>query len=235
MKKYFFLILITILSIFTTLFLFQIQYIDNVLKSFNLLESQLLFDDIYSIKTKTSNLYLIKNGDKYVAIDAGDNISIIKSEFNKLSISPQDVSHVFLTHTDYDHIEGLKLFTNATIYISSNEEQMINGLTTRFLFKHNSFNSEYTLLSDGEIISIDNLSIKTIFTPGHTPGSASFVVNNKYLFVGDALSIKNNKITCFPRIFTMDLKEMSKSIEIIQNITDIRLILTGHFGYLEIK
>ena len=235
MKKFFLSMLIAILTIFTSLIWFQFQYFKYVFKDFNLLESQLLFDDIYSIKSKVSNFYLIKYSDKYLAIDAGDSIDFIKPELQKLSISPQDISHIFLTHTDHDHIGGIKLFTNAKIYISHAEEQMINGLTPRFFFSHNKLDYEYTILKNGETMDFDNHSIKTIFTPGHTPGSASFVVDNKYLFVGDALSIKNNKITYFPRIFTMDLKEMSKSIELIQNINDIRYILTGHFGYLEIK
>ena len=35
------------------------------------LETQEIVDGIYAIKTKNANFYVIKNGEEYIAIDAG--------------------------------------------------------------------------------------------------------------------------------------------------------------------
>ena len=47
-------------------------------------------------------------------------------------------------------------------------------------------------VKDDEIIKIDQIEIKAMYTPGHTSDSYSFLMNN-YLFSGDTLLI-NGKI-----------------------------------------
>ncbi len=42
------------------------------------------------------------------------------------------------------------------------------------------------LLKDGEILTAGSLKIKTLFTPGHTPACACYLIEDA-LFVGDAM------------------------------------------------
>ena len=51
-------------------------------------------------------------------------------------------------------------------------------------------------VKNNEIIDIDGLKIKTIYTPGHTKDSYSFLMNN-HLFSGDALLINGTGRTDF--------------------------------------
>ena len=51
-------------------------------------------------------------------------------------------------------------------------------------------------VKDGEIINIDNLKIKSLYTPGHTSDSYSFLLDN-YLFTGDTLLINGTGRTDF--------------------------------------
>jgi sulfur dioxygenase len=51
-------------------------------------------------------------------------------------------------------------------------------------------------VKDGEIIEIDNLKIKSLYTPGHTSDSYSFLLDN-YLFSGDTLLINGTGRTDF--------------------------------------
>ena len=44
------------------------------------------------------------------------------------------------------------------------------------------------MLKDNEVLKVGNLKIKVIHTPGHTPGSACFLVNGN-LFTGDTLFV----------------------------------------------
>lgn len=52
------------------------------------------------------------------------------------------------------------------------------------------------LLNDGQTISVGNISIKTLLTPGHTDGCASFIVNDM-VFTGDALLVRKTGRTDF--------------------------------------
>ena len=51
-------------------------------------------------------------------------------------------------------------------------------------------------VKDDEIIDIDSLKIKSLYTPGHTSDSYSFLLDN-YLFSGDTLLINGTGRTDF--------------------------------------
>jgi glyoxylase-like metal-dependent hydrolase (beta-lactamase superfamily II) len=42
-------------------------------------------------------------------------------------------------------------------------------------------------LKDGEVVELGGIKILPIFTPGHSPGSMSFLINDRHLFSGDTL------------------------------------------------
>lgn len=195
-------------------------------------ETKEIVDNLFSVQDSFSNIYLINDGGRYIAVDAGNDIGVVSEELNKLNINPDSVVAVLLTHSDGDHVASLKLFKNAKIYLSKDEEQMINGEKSRFLFFGNKIDSEeYTLIEDGQTINIGNITIKGILTPGHTPGSMCYLINNKYLFTGDLLSLKSGKIDKFNEFFNMDTETAIKSIGIITEIPESEYILTAHYGY----
>jgi len=200
-----------------------------------LCESKKIIENIYCIKSGIANMYLYKYDKKYIAIDCGAKKEIVAEELEKLNINAKDITHVFLTHSDYDHVAALSLFTKAIVYMGHEEEQMINKTTPRFLnfrFNKKLECEKYNLLLDQEEITIGNVIIKAIATPGHTPGSMSYLFNNLYLFVGDALAIKKDKITPFTKLFVMDMETHINSIKKINNIRRAKGIFTAHYGYL---
>ncbi len=200
------------------------------------LETKEVVKNITSIKDKYVNMYLIKDEDSYIAIDAGDDIDIIEEEFKKLNINPDKVTAVFITHSDFDHVAAIGLFKNADIYLSKQEEQLINGETSRFYIIGNSLDTEnYQLLDDGQVINIGNTKIQGILTPGHTPGSMCYQVNDSSLFTGDALSLQNGKIDKFNEMFNMDTETAVKSLDKLTNIPDAEHLFTAHHGYAEFK
>jgi glyoxylase-like metal-dependent hydrolase (beta-lactamase superfamily II) len=177
-------------------------------------------------------MFLIKDSDQYVAIDAGNNLENVTGELKKLNINPDQVIAVMLTHTDRDHVAALKLFKNAKVYLSRPEEQMINGKKSKFLFFGNHiYPKEYSLLNDQQILTVGNLIIKGILTPGHTSGSMCYLLNGKYLFTGDVLKIQSGKIDEFNHFFNMDSKIARESIGKITNLPGAEYIFTAHYGY----
>jgi len=195
-------------------------------------ETGQLVDSIYCIKDSFVNMYLVGSGDKFIAVDCGNSTEGVKIGLMKLKISPENVIAIFLTHTDGDHTKGLSLFPNASIYISKLEEQMINGAKARFLFFKNSLDGRsYTTLDDNQLVNLSNLNIHAILVPGHTPGSMSYLINDKYLFSGDALGLKDGKICGFNEFFNMDTKTALKSMSKLTNLPNAEYIFTAHHGF----
>ena len=222
-------ILVIILAIIGGGFYFKMK---SELKKMNVAETKEVVHNVYAVNDSFVNMYLVKDSNNYVAIDAGNDIKVIAKELKKLKIDPEKITAVLLTHTDGDHVAALKLFKNATVYLAKEEEQMINGKTARMLDKHNQIDTKvYTLLDDQQNIQIGNIHIKCILTPGHTPGSMSYLVNGVYLFVGDAFGLKEGKVDKPNKIFTNDMETAIKSFGKINHLPGTEYIFTGHTGF----
>ena len=90
------------------------------------------------------------------------------------------IEHVVDSHLHADHISGglqLAEQTGATYYISSGEVKDTN-LKFEPLDRHNR-------IRVGEI----DVEVLAIPTPGHTPGSTSFLINNRFLMSGDTIFV----------------------------------------------
>lgn len=202
------------------------------IKNMNTMETTEVVPNVFSIKDSFVNMFLLKDNNSYVAIDAGNDVEVIKKELKKLNINPDNIVAVMLTHSDGDHTAALELFKNAKIYFSKQEEQMINGTTSKFMGVGNKiYTKNYILLDDKQTLTIGNLLIIGILTPGHTPGSMSYLVNDKYLFVGDAFGLRKGKIDRPNDFFSKDMKTAISSFQKINNLPNTEYIFTAHNGY----
>jgi len=202
------------------------------LKNMHVVETKEVIQNIFAIKDSFVNMFLVKDSDNYIAIDAGNDIKVIRAELAKLNIDSSKVLTVLLTHGDGDHTATLTLFKNANVYLSRDEEQMINGKTAKMLFIHNSISrKDYKLLDDKQVLTIGKTKIVCIATPGHTPGSMSYLINDSLLFVGDAFSLKNKKIEKPNSFFSKDMKTAIHSLKYIANLPQAKYIFTAHTGF----
>ena len=234
MKKIIFRIGISVSILIVALLVFSGYYFYKFtfeVKKMTPLKTGFLTNGIYSIDNKFVNLFIVHGKDKYIAIDAGNDSQMVGKELKKISISPESITAVFLTHTDSDHTAAINLFKAAKIYLSKEEERMINGKTHRLGIFSNKLDAPYNLLDDGQVLDVPGLKIKCILTPGHTPGSMCYIINDKYLFTGDTLSLKNGSVEIFNKFFNMDSTTEKKSISKLKNLTDIKYIFTAHYGY----
>jgi glyoxylase-like metal-dependent hydrolase (beta-lactamase superfamily II) len=198
------------------------------------IKTQQVTENIYAVRTLTSNFYIYTNKENTICFDTGYNKIIIKKALRKINIEADSISHIFLTHSDYDHVGGIKVFKNGQVYISSKEEQMITYKKPRLLFIFNKkIKRNYKMLKDGDVIYIGDIKVESLETPGHTMGSMSYLVNDSILFTGDTLSIQNNKIKPFFWLQNMNTRLQKESIKKLLKIDTIKLICTGHSGYLD--
>ena len=86
------------------------------------------------------------------------------------------VRRVLTTHGHFDHIQAVTAMRNAGIDvgIAAEDAKMLPSY-------------DFTI-PDDDIIEVGDLRLRTIHTPGHTPGSTSFLLEgHPLLFTGDTL------------------------------------------------
>ena len=107
---------------------------------------------------------------------------------------------------------------------------MINGKVSKQLGIKNRLTVPYDLLPDIGTREIGEWKVQTILLPGHTLGSVSYIINDKYLFTGDSIAIVDGKAVTFNDFFNMDSRQQEENIPRISLLDNIELILTAHYG-----
>ena len=57
--------------------------------------------------------------------------------------------------------------------------------------KYEGYDFDANFIGDQDKISFGKTNLKVVHTPGHTPGSLSYVVDGKYVFTGDILFVES--------------------------------------------
>ena len=234
MKKFFGKLGRWLLGIVVFLLVLVIIYIivfRSSIKKMTPADTSRLTEDVYAVRDKYVNMYLVRDGNDFIAIDAGIKPGNIRGELKKLDIDPDRVKAVFLTHSDSDHAGGLSLFKRAVIYLHEDEEQMINGETGRMLWIGNRLDAEDYVLLEDDPVRVGGLRIKPVPAPGHTTGLTCYLVNDIYLFTGDAVSLQNGAIGLFPKYINKNARRARRSVDNITELDGVQYLFTGHHGY----
>jgi glyoxylase-like metal-dependent hydrolase (beta-lactamase superfamily II) len=205
-------------------------YFRSVTKQMTPAATTAINDSVYCVKDGFVNAFIFKTGNGYILFDAGMKEKRFASEMDKLGISPDKITTVLLTHTDGDHIGSMGLFKDCAVYIHKDEEQMINGQNSKGPFRTIWKYGPYKLLNSNDTLLIGGLRIKIIHTPGHTPGSSCFTVNDNYLITGDNITVVDGKPEHFVEMFNMDTGKQIESIKVLPELSSFKYILTGHHG-----
>ncbi|EKQ51476.1 MULTISPECIES: MBL fold metallo-hydrolase [unclassified Clostridium] len=146
------------------------------------------------------NCYLVEEADSLTLIDAALPFSYkgILRMSNKLK---KPITRILLTHVHEDHVGALDslkgLLPNATIYVSERDSRLMAGDITldkdepdmpiRGSIPKKLNTRADVLLKEGDQIG----SLVAVSTPGHTPGSFSYLdTRNNVLIVGDAFQTR---------------------------------------------
>jgi len=74
-------VIIVLILLLCSLFVVRI-YTD--IRKMSSLETQQVIDQVYAVQDTFVNLFLIKSGDTYIAVDAGNNVEHVRQELEKL-------------------------------------------------------------------------------------------------------------------------------------------------------
>jgi len=142
----------------------------------------MIFKQVFDDKSSTYT-YLIASEKGHEAIIIDPVLENVEKYIELLKEFDLQLVKVIDTHIHADHITGaskLKERTNCTTIMGEHTPSELVELKVK----------------DDEIIKIDKMEIKAIYTPGHTSDSYSFLMNN-CLFSGDTLLINGTGRTDF--------------------------------------
>jgi glyoxylase-like metal-dependent hydrolase (beta-lactamase superfamily II) len=198
----------------------------------NPLETGQVSDRLCAVKTGTVNFFVYKKEGQIVCFDSGYGKRRIIRELDRLGIEPRSVTHLFLTHSDFDHTGGVSLFESAKLFMSAVEEQMILRQRPRMLgiAFNRPLRRHYTLLKDGEIVMAGTTEVQAIATPGHTPGSMFYLVDRSVLLAGDNFALFNGKVHPLRPLFNMDTETQKTSICKLARPKGVQIACTAHSG-----
>jgi len=144
-------------------------------------------DDVWKFKG-VGSVYLIRNPDEWVLIDAGDveDRKDLILEIRKV-VSLKKIGIVLLTHLHHDHLGGLDLFPNAKVFASGVElrDYIENARSFHFYV---SPEVDRILKKKAKALKGSGWGLKVLKCPGHTRGSVAFLdEKRKLLFSGDTI------------------------------------------------
>ncbi len=175
-----------------------------------------------------TNCYMVTTEESALVIDPGFYSYVVED----FLIENKDKQRlILLTHCHFDHIGGAVELSNNTgveIAIGKDENVYLSdtfvNMSDRFHAHIEPFSADI-LLNDGEILTVGDLNIKTIFTSGHTKGSVCYLIN-ELLFSGDTLFFESIGRTDFPG---GSFKQISDSIKKLYNsLPDSTPVYSGH-------
>jgi len=150
----------------------------------------------YSLGPVQTNCYIVSNKEKECLIfDPGEEAAKIIKAIRSNGLKPIGI---FLTHAHFDHIgavDEVRETFNIPLWIHEKEVSWLGDPTKNGSSKYAAL-PDYTVAAPAEehIIKqeqqfeISNFVFKAVFTPGHSPGSISYIFEQDgFAIVGDTL------------------------------------------------
>lgn len=184
---------------------------------------------------KKSNTFVIEvNETDIVIVDFGNYP--LQDFLNWIDKNSKKIVGLFLTHEHADHcygVDALKAKFDFPLYCSAQcEVNMRNPKQnySRYIEEFETFGvkSEAVVVQENQVLQFDQLEIKVIETPGHSPGSICLLTNN-FVFTGDTILNNVKSPLSFPNSNKI---YYNNSISKLNNLIAIgNIIYPGHGDY----
>jgi len=179
----------------------------------------------FSVGALETNCYLIysRKSKEGFLIDPGAFDKRVREAISEGRIK---IKNIINTHGHIDHTSGNKKF-GYPILIHARDNELLRNPSKNLAFFIGLFSESppaERLLSDGDTIAAQDLSIKVLHTPGHTPGGIS-LVSGDMVFTGDTLFREGIGRSDFP--YSSE-KELFNSVKKLMKLDDSTKVFPGH-------
>ena len=179
------------------------------------------FSGVRIIEDGFTAVGIIAINDRQVAlVDTGQDADgeVIKRELARRQLQPESVAAILVTHGHGDHIGALGQFPKAEIMALEAEVPLVEGRARakgplpRFFPVSPTGVTVDRMLHDGDVVMLDTFPVRVYAVPGHTAGSAAYLVNGA-LFIGDSADIASDgRLQGSPWIFSDSQAENRESL-----------------------
>ncbi len=198
------------------------------------------------VKDGFVSVAVIDVGDHEVAlVDAGNDgaAAPILAELARRGLGPDAVKTILLTHGHGDHIAGLPRFPKAEVIVLAADADLVQGLVggrgplPRFLPVRPTGLRATRTVNDGDTVAIGRLQARVFAVPGHTAGSAAWLVDG-VLFLGDSADADSEgRLKGSPWLFSDDADQNRASLAALAarlsaGKDEVRAIVFAHSGAL---
>jgi len=171
----------------------------------------MIFKQIFDTKSSTYT-YVIASAKGREAVIIDPVLENVDEYIQLLKELDLKLVKVIDTHIHADHVTGASKLKQATN-------------CTTLMGEHTPADTVEIKVKDNELIKIDGLKIKSLYTPGHTSDSYSFLLDN-YLFSGDTLLINGTGRTDFQNGSSKDA--YNSLFNNILKLPEETLVFPGH-------
>ena len=204
----------------------------------------------YLIRTNGGNILFdsgIDHDDISYLLSIGKEVKVKQEDFlltnlQKAGVSPREINFIFQSHLHWDHSGLLKYFPNAEIIIQREEYgYAINPPPfAQALYRCPYYSSPHLnwRIIDGDESLMSGIT--AIFTPGHSPGHQSLMVelpeNGIVILTGDCVFIRENlEKEIIPGIFVNPVQALHslKKLKSLARITNGRIFFSHSTEQLE--
>ncbi len=142
-----------------------------------------IMGNVYYVGANNISSILVATPQGHILIDTGTEKmgAVVFPNIVKLGLKPADIKVMLISHAHYDHMETMdtmRRLTGATVAaLEAEVPALVSGhdLSSNETWGHEPVHVGRVLKS-GDDISLGGTTIKVIWTPGHTPGTATYVI-----------------------------------------------------------
>ena len=142
-----------------------------------------IMGNVYYVGANNISSILVATSQGHILIDTGTEKmgAVVFPNIVKLGFKPADIKVMLLSHAHYDHMETMETMrrlTGATVAaLEAEVPALVSGhdLSSNETWGHEPIRVGRVLKS-GDDVSLGGTTIKVIWTPGHTPGTATYFI-----------------------------------------------------------
>ena len=193
------------------------------------------------------DLYAVRVGSRVLVFDTGMDPAAapVKEALRALDAGPEDVSHLFLTHGHFDHVNGVNGLppetTPGELYVGLYDTALLDGkrknprLVPRLaglLLDTRPFAVTAGMEGPRRIPVASDEQVLAFPVPGHTAGSYAYFFKG-VLIAGDAMNYRGGLLEPAPSFVSEDPERGLRSLVALEHAlvnARVRTVCTGHGG-----